>query len=91
MKGTWIERRQRHPVRVRGDGQDAGSRQPAADLHEVPDEVDVEAVARRQLVGHVHVVEGIGVGGIAEDPRRQQAGPEREQEEQHWHRHGSGG
>ena len=40
-------RRQRHPVRVRGDRQDRIGRDLAADLGEDPDEVDVEARDRR--------------------------------------------
>ena len=73
------ERRQRHPVGVGRDREDRVGGDRAADLGEDPDEVDVEAVARRQLPRDVHVVERIGVGGIGEQGRRHESGDEGEQ------------
>ena len=72
---------------VRGDGQDALGRQPAADLDEVPDVVDAETVPGRQLAGHVGVVVGVGVGRIDEERRHQDAGHEGDAEEQDGDRH----
>ena len=37
---------------------------PAADVDERVDEVDVEAVASLQRAGHVHVVGRVGVRGV---------------------------
>ena len=73
------ERRQRHPVGVGRDRQDRVRRDRPADLGEDPDEVDVEAVARRELPGHVHVVERVRVGRVREEGRRHHPRDEREQ------------
>ena len=68
--------RQGHPVRVGGDRQHRVRRDPAADLREDPDDVDREALPRRQPPGDVHVVERIRVRGVREprgdhEPRHQ--------------------
>ena len=62
------ERGERHPVRVRRDGQRRVGRDRAADLGEDPDEVDVEALARMERSRDVDVVGRIGVGRLREVP-----------------------
>jgi len=76
-----------HPVGVRGDGQHALGGQCAADLDEVPDVVDAEAAARRQLAAEIRVVQGVGVRRLHEEGRHRDAHDERDHEQQDGDRH----
>ena len=87
-EGDLDDRGQGHPVGVRGDRQPGVGRQASADVHEVPDVVDGEALAGGQRVGHVDVVERVGVGGVREEHRGQGTRRERGQEERQRDHHG---
>ena len=63
-EGDLDERRERHPVGVRGDRQHRVRREVTADLGEDPDQVDAESVAGHERSGHVDVIEGIRVGRV---------------------------
>ncbi len=62
------EGRERHPVRVRGDGQGRVGGDRPTHLGEDPDEVDVEAVTGQQRVRDVDVIGRVGVGREREVP-----------------------
>ena len=69
------QRRQWHPMGVRGDRQGRVGRDRSADLGEDPDQVDRESTTVGEVPGDVHVVERIGIRRVGEvpdehDPRR---------------------
>ena len=79
MNGTWTSDASGIQCAFEGIGRTGLRRDRAADLGEDPDEVDVEAVARGELPRDVHVVEGIGVGGVGKERRDDEPGHQREQ------------
>ena len=66
MNGTWTRDASGIQCALDAIGSTGFAGIGAADLREDPDEVHGEAVARRQLPGDVHVVEGIRVGRVRE-------------------------
>ena len=61
------ERRERQPVGVGGYRKEGYGRDMTTHLQVGPHERDVQAMARRELAGDVHVVEGVQVAGTHEE------------------------
>ena len=81
-EGHLDDRGQRHPVRVGRDGEDRVGGDLPPDLHEDPDEVDVESVSRGQAAGDVHVVVRVRVCGIGEMQEQERPDRDGEHEQQ---------
>jgi hypothetical protein len=64
-------------------------RDPAADVDERPDEVDVEALPGVKSAGHVHVVVRVRVCGVRMQPEYDRANGDGERKESDGDTHGT--
>ncbi len=66
--GTWTIDASGIQWAFEGIGRVGVGRDPAADLGEDPDEIDVETRAVREASGHVHVIGRVGICRVREVP-----------------------
>ena len=80
MNGSWMSDARGSQWALLGIGRMGIGRQDAAGLHERPDEIDVESLARVERARDVHVVVRVGVRGVRIEGDEDGPDDERERE-----------